>query len=175
MRRNILIIGLMLLPAAGCSSMNNTEKGLVGGGAVGAGIGALATRGNPAAALVGGALGAMVGGAAGSNQDRREENRAAVTAAVNAQAARQMSLNEVVQMSQQNASEPVIINQIETTRSNFALRSEDILYLKQQGVSDRIIQVMQTPRYSQPVVIRQPVYGPPPPPAVVVVEPYPRW
>ena len=52
MRKKIVLLGMMLLPAVGCSGMNNTEKGLLGGGAVGAGIGALATRGSPAGALV---------------------------------------------------------------------------------------------------------------------------
>jgi len=171
MRKKLLIIGLMLLPAGGCSSMNNTEKGLVGGGAVGAGIGALATRGNPAGALVGGALGAIVGGAAGSDQDRREDRRAYVNAVANAQAARQMSLNEIVQLTQQNTPDQIIINQIETTGSSFALRSEDITYLRQQGVSDRVVSVMQAHRYPRAVVVQQPVVlvpQPPPPPPVSV-------
>ena len=162
MRKKIVLLGMMLLPGVGCSGMNNTEKGLLGGGAVGAAIGTLATRGSPAGALVGGALGAAVGGVAGSDQDRREDRRAYINAAANAQAARQMTLNEVVQLAQQNTPEQIIINQIESTGSNFALRADAITFLRQQGVSDHIISVMQARRYPRAVVVQQPiVIGPP--------------
>jgi hypothetical protein len=166
MRKKMLIIGLMLLPAVGCSSMNNTEKGLLGGSAVGAGIGALATRGSPAGALVGGALGAMVGGVAGSGQDRREDHRAAVTAVANAQARNQMKLHEIIQMTQSNVGDETIIRQMDATGSCFQLSSEDIIELRQQGVSGRVINEMQARRSPRPVVIHQPVVIAPPPPPV---------
>ena len=177
MRTKTLLWGLILLTGAtGCSGMNNTEKGLLGGAAVGTGAGALIGRGNPAAMAVGAVAGAMVGGVAGSAQDHRQEHKAAVdraNAAANAQSARQMSMHEVVQMSQQQTPEQLIVNQIEATRSNFDLRTEDIMYLQQQGVSPRVISVMQVRRAPRVVVMEQrPVYvvpGPPPPP--VYVEP----
>src|SRR4051812_14097333 len=90
-------LGLVLLAACGCSSMNNTEKGMLGGAAVGTGAGALIGRGHPGAMLVGGALGTIVGGVAGASQDQREDRKNfqnAQVAAINAQAARQMSLGD---------------------------------------------------------------------------------
>jgi hypothetical protein len=170
MRRNILIMGVLLLPAVGCSSMNNTEAGLLGGGAVGAGIGALATRGNPVGALLGGALGAAVGGAAGSDQDRREDRRAYVNAVANAQAARQMSINDIIQMSQRGMAEDIIIRQIQETNSVFNLTTNDLIDLQNQNVSRNVIAFMQSRHYAQPVVVAPPpvVYGPPP--AVIVYE-----
>jgi hypothetical protein len=154
--------GLILLTGGtGCSGMNNTEKGLLGGGLVGTGIGALAGRGNPAAMAIGGIGGAAVGGLFGAGQDRREEHKAAVARAdaiATAQSARQMSIHEVVQLSQTQTHE-------QTTN--------DLSYLQQQGVSPRVITVMQARRYARPVVVHErPVYvvpGPPPPP--VYVEP----
>jgi type II secretory pathway pseudopilin PulG len=169
--------GLILLTGGtGCSGMNNTEKGLLGGGLVGPGIGALAGRGNPAAMAIGGIGGAAVGGLFGAGQDRREEHKAAVARAdaiATAQSARQMSIHEVVQLSQTQTHEQIIINQIESTGSNFNLTTNDLSYLQQQGVSPRVITVMQARRYARPVVVHErPVYvvpGPPPPP--VYVEP----
>ena len=54
--------------SVGCSTMNQTEKGVLGGGAIGAGVGTLIghATGNPkTGAVVGGLLGAGVGGTAG--------------------------------------------------------------------------------------------------------------
>ena len=73
--------GLVLLLGCGCSSMNNTEAGALGGGAIGAGLGTLfgAAFHHPlAGALVGGATGATVGGLAGRAEDRQEARDQAV-------------------------------------------------------------------------------------------------
>jgi hypothetical protein len=105
-----------------------------------------------------------VGGIAGANQDRREEHKAAVQAAVNAQTARQMNINEIVQMAQSGQSDAVIMNQIASTGSVFNLTSDDVNYLHQQRVSDQVITYMQQRRY----VYVQPVYPYPPPPPVYV-------
>src|SRR2546421_606400 len=144
MKTKTWLTGLLILSACGCSSMNNTEKGALGGAAVGAGTGALLTRGNPVGAVLGGAIGAMVGSSVGNNQDRREEHKAAVVAAVNAQAARQMKLEEIVQMAQSGQSDAVIMGQIQTTGSIFALTSDDVNFLHQQRVSDQVINYMQS-------------------------------
>src|SRR4051794_16076283 len=149
--------------------MNNTEKGMLGGAAVGTGAGALIGRGNPAAMAVGAVVGGIVGGAAGSNQDRREEHKAAVVSAVNAQAARQMRLEEIVQMAQSGQSDAVIIGQINNTSSVFQLTTDDVTYLHQQRVSDAVINYMQSRRYL--VVQPRPVYGYPPPPPPYYAEP----
>jgi surface antigen len=168
MNPRIWLTGLLIL-SAGCSSMNNTEKDALGGAAVGAGAGALLTRGNPVGAVIGGLFGAAVGGSIGANQDRRDEHKAAVTAAVNAQAARQMRLDEIVQMAQGGQSDAVIMGQINNTGSVFQLTSDDVNYLHQQRVSDQVINYMQSRRY----VYVQPrpvyVYPPPPPPVGVGV------
>ncbi|MBI2804563.1 MAG: hypothetical protein HYX68_06215 [Planctomycetes bacterium] len=171
MRSKTWIAGVLLISTVGCSSMNNTEKGMLGGAAVGTGAGALIGRGNPVAMLVGGIFGTAIGGMAGSNQDYREDRRAATIAAVNAQAARQMSINEVVQLSQRNTPDSIIIDQIRTTGSVFNLSTDDLTYLQDQRVSPRVIQEMQARRHARPVVIQEGpvIVGPPP----VIYEPAP--
>jgi hypothetical protein len=176
MRTKITIVGLMLLSVVGCSGMSNAEKGMLGGAGAGTAIGAIAGRGNPAAMAIGAVAGTVLGGVAGDAQDRREDRREhqrAVNAAVNAQAARQMSLEEIVQMAQTGTPDHLIIRQIETTGSNFNLRGDDIVFLRQQRVSDGVIGVMQMHRAPRAVVVQpQPVVlVPAPPPPPVFVEP----
>ena len=70
------MIGLLAVLSAGCESMSNTGKGVVGGSllgsAVGTGIG-LAT-GNPrAGAAIGGLAGAGIGGAVGAEKDEQQQ------------------------------------------------------------------------------------------------------
>ncbi|MSQ95086.1 MAG: hypothetical protein EXR98_11100 [Gemmataceae bacterium] len=167
MKIRTCIASALLVSTVGCSSMNNTEKGLLGGTAVGAGAGALLGRGHPGAMLAGGVLGAAVGGIAGSDQDRREDRKAAIAAA-NAPSHRQMSLNEVVQMAQRGQSDSVIIGHINATNSIFQLTTDDLNELHQQRVSDNVINYMQS-RRGRTVIMQQrpdviyvapPVYGP---------------
>jgi surface antigen len=173
-------LALLLTAACGCSSMNNTEKdGLVGAGA-GAGAMALLTRGNPVATAVGGLFGGVVGASIGNGQDRMENRDKAITQAqANAAAyaaAHQMSLQDIVQMSQTGISDTLIIRQMDSTGSVFDLRPVDIQYLHDQRVSDQVIAAMQARRYPRTVVAAPPgppAYVAPPPGTVVIVEPTP--
>jgi hypothetical protein len=174
MSRSWIAGGLLLLTSAGCA-MNNTEAGALGGGVIGAGLGTIVggLSGHPlAGAAIGGAGGALVGGAVGNTEDRREKREAQAVASWQAQ--NQMTLTDVVSMAQQHISDTIIINQMDTTYTNFNVRPEEITYLKQQGVSDRVITAMQVRRAPPPgYYYRRPgvVYvdpGPPPPVAVGV-------
>ena len=168
MRKKIWITGLMLLSGTGCSSMNNTESGALGGAAVGGVAGGLlgaVVRAPVAGAVVGGLVGSAVGASAGADQDRRENRDKYYQAAAAAQARNQMSLNDVVQMVQRGNSDTIVINQINATGSIFALTAEEINYLHDQRVSDAVISAMQARRYryvQQPnVVYVDPGYPPP--------------
>ena len=58
--------------------MNNTEKGALGGGVIGAGLGAIIGNQSGEAgkgALIGGAAGAILGGAAGNAKDKKSGNK----------------------------------------------------------------------------------------------------
>lgn len=164
------LCGLLLLAATGCSSMNHTERGAVGGGLIGAAAGTVigAATGNPGAgAAIGGAGGALLGGAIGNDADRTERRHAQAAAEF---AARNppLSLNDVVQMSQQRIGDDVIIAQMDSTSSCYNLTAADIQHLHLQGVSDRVIRSMQARRYPAPMVVpARPVSH------VYVVEPMP--
>jgi hypothetical protein len=103
----------------------------------------------------------LIGGVAGNDMDkaeRRAEQHAAAVAAQNPP----VPLPEVVRMAQSHISDDLIIQQIRSTNSVYNLSAQDVTYLKQQGVSDRVVMEMQTRRT---VVV--------PRSQVVVVEPVP--
>src|SRR6266404_2356099 len=92
----MILPGLML---TGCSSMSNTDAGVLGGGAIGAGTGAIVGKalGNTGAgALIGAGVGAVTGGLIGHSEDKKEERaEARAIAAANAKA---LGLTDVAQM-----------------------------------------------------------------------------
>ena len=176
--RVLSVVVCPLLLSCGCSSMSNTDRGALGGGAIGAGTGAIignATGHTGAGALIGGAVGAVTGGLIGNAADEREKKTEAAIAA--AQAQQQIGLTDIVQMTQQHVSDPVIINQIRSSHSVYQLSAQDTIWLKQNGVSDAVItEMMATPHYPRRVYTAAPVYGepvyivePPPPPVAVGV------
>ncbi len=169
----------------GCETMNNTEKGALTGGALGtaagAGLGAL-THHAGAGALIGGITGAAVGGIAGADKDERQQQARDVQqaqAVATAQAQQRMGLTDVIHMAQQGHDDQVIVNQIRSTGSTFQLTASDLDFLKNNGVSARVMAEMQSARAAPTVVVRQPaptvVYERPyyPPPAVIIApRPY---
>ena len=169
--RVLSVVVFPLLLSCGCSSMSNTDRGALGGGAIGAGTGALignATGHTGAGALIGGAVGAVTGGLIGNAADEQEKKTEAAIAA--AQAQQQIGLTDIIQMTQQHVSDPVIINQIRSSHSVYQLSAQDTIWLKQNGVSDAVItEMMATPHYPRRVYTAAPVYGEP----VLVVDPPP--
>jgi hypothetical protein len=192
MNRTMLLLGsAFALGPVGCSHMNQTEKGVLAGGAIGAGAGTLigAATGNPkTGAVVGGLLGAGVGGLAGNEADRKDEEVKQVRQATAEQAYRDDQPNridEIIRLAQQGQDETVILNHIRNNRMTFRLNADDLSLLKSNNVSPRVIAAMQNsggevsapPRSNRPivvreqVVVREPVYVAPPPP-VMIVDPY---
>jgi uncharacterized protein YcfJ len=186
-----ILRSLLLLPAlavfTGCSTMSSTDKGVLGGGAIGAGTGALigsATGHAGAGAAIGAAVGGVTGGLVGNEIDENKKKTDAAIATVQAQQAQQaagrgpLRLEEIAQMAQQGISDNLIINQIRSTRSIYNLTPNDIAYLKSQNVSDAVVTEMQATA-SRVVPVDNRVYGrayygpdvvyvnPPPPPVGV--------
>jgi len=160
------------LLTCGCQHMSYTDKGVLGGGAVGATIGALASRNKAAGAVLGGIGGAVVGGLVGNAKDDEKRDQA-IAAAHAAAIAGPHHLQEIAQMAQNHISDPVIISKVRSSGLVYQLSGSDINYLKSYGVGDAVIvemnQTARAPRrVYQPV---QPVYvvQPPPPPAVIGV------
>ena len=191
MWHRILVLGLAVfgLASGGCSSMNNTEKGVGIGGALGGGRGLAigAATGNPkTGAAVGGLLGAGLGGIVGSEKDREVQEKRDLqqaSAIATAHAQQRMGLTDVVQMVQNGHDEQVIINQIRSTSSTFQLSPSDLDFLKTNNVPTRVIVEMQNAKAapvvvqpSRPVVVReQPtvIYREPPPVVIYQRRPPP--
>lgn len=178
MKKSIWVTGLLLL-ATGCSTMNNTEGGALGGGIIGAGTGALvgaAVTRNPFGALIGagigGATGAATGALIGHSQDNAQQKAAqnfeqAKADAIYAAQHPRVSLDEIGALTRQGVRDDVIINHIAASGSTYMLSGEQLAWLHQVGVSDRVVAFMQS---RPPVVMRPPVvYGPPPAPLPIGV------
>jgi hypothetical protein len=169
-------LSLLILPAllGGCQNMSHTEKGVLGGGAIGATTGALigsTTKHTGAGAVLGGAVGALSGGLIGNALDKQEQKADMALAAASAPVSGPLSLQQIVQMAQGHISDQVIINQIRTTGSVYYLNPNEIRWLKENGVSDAVVMEMQAtasraPRRVYRETVVQPVYvvEPPPPP-----------
>ena len=196
----VVTVGAMAAAAAGnagCSTMNNTEKGVGLGATLGAGAGALigSASGNPkTGAVIGGLLGAGAGGVIGNDMDRKDARDATARhdrASQQYSAAQPDRLAEVVALVKQGQGEAVVLNHIRTHQMQFNLSVADLNFLKSNGVSDRVIAEMQTGGAPQrvtvvppprTVVVREevvvPAYGYGPywgPPPVVYVRPQPVY
>ena len=121
-------------------------------------------RGRWLGAVIGAAAGTAIGASAGADADRREY----VNAVRQDVAARggPVSLEKIRDMTHSNALDSVIINEIRLTRTVYQLTPDQIVWLKQEGVSDAVIQEMQMTAYGRP---RGVVYVAEPPPPVVGV------
>jgi surface antigen len=179
----VVVAGLSAF-GGGCSTMNNTEKGVGLGGLVGAGLGTAvgAATGNPkTGAVVGGLVGAGTGGLIGNSMDREDQQRKELVQAhaeAKAAAATRMGMTDVVHMVQQGHDERVIITQIRNSGSTFSLTPADLDFLRTNNVPSAVILEMQNARplpvRTRPVIVReQPtvIYQEPPP--VVIVRPRP--
>jgi hypothetical protein len=171
---SVLLVTLAL--TCGCASMNNTETGALGGGAIGAGTGALvghALGHTGGGALIGAGVGALSGGLVGHAIDDSEKKQDAKLAAATAAPPRgPLGLTDIISMAQQHISDEVIITQIRATGSLYNLSASDIIWLKQNGVSDEVVREMQLTaqyprRYYRPVPAYYVVPEPPPPPVSV--------
>ena len=158
----------LLTAVTGCSGMNNTDRGMLAGGVLGAGAGTVigGANGKPGAgALIGAGTGALLGGLVGNAEDKAERRAEAI-----ARANPPLAIADVVRLAQQHISDDIIINQIRTTGSSYNLTPYEIQYLKTQGVSDRVVMEMQARRQAV-VPARSTVYvvDPAPPPVSVGV------
>lgn len=142
MKRKILLLVVLIfaLISLGCQS-NKTRiaEGAGIGGAVGAlagGIIGYQSGHGVGGALIGGAVGAGSGAVVGSQINKPEQN-------VQVPNNSQLSVEKIVELTKQGVSSDEIINKIKNTNSKYSLTSEDIGYLRKQGVSQRVIDKMQ--------------------------------
>lgn len=167
MARSLIVCGLISLLLTGCAS--HADRGAGIGGLAGAGAGALIGEGSGhgvEGALLGGALGMLAGSEIGNAADRRDAAAAAQMARANSGA---VTATDVVAMVQNGVSEEVVATHIRTNGVQQRIQPGDLITLRNQGVSDYLINVMQTARVGGAVVAQTPVYGPPVYPAQGVI------
>jgi len=140
------------LSALGCQSMGQKAKtgtlvGTVAGAGIGGIIGHQSGHGAEGAAI-GAGVGALTGVLVGNQMDKNASQQApqqqsqAVTTKTQAPAA-YMNIQEVVDLAKQGVHEEVIIDRIRLQNARFNLFRQDIEYLRNQGVSEKVIQEMQ--------------------------------
>lgn len=170
MKKSVPIILLLTLSPllAGCASGPYARQGATIGALVGTPVGALIGSRNGetgAGALLGGTIGALTGSNLGAEVDAE---RQALLANQNRNG-RSLSIPDVINMTRNGLSENVIITQVQTQGINQSLSPNDLVALKQSGVSDRVIQQMQnasqfTPasglQPAAPVIVEEHYWGP---------------
>ena len=179
MKRGLWIL-LMLVAAAhcGCRSPYYADRGALFGGLTGAGVGALVgdASGNAGAgAVIGSAVGALTGAAVGDSIDADlERSRAEIQARMGRQMSGAVTSEDVIAMSRAGLSEDVIATHIRANGVARPVQVNDLIYLRNEGVSDGVIRAMQQTPQPQVAVA---TYGPPPPPpgAVIVEHHYQPW
>lgn len=175
---SLLLLGLLQV---GCSSMNHTEAGAANGAGLGAVTGAIigSHSGNSGAgALIGAATGGLAGSLIGNAEDAREERDVAIAQANHERMARAAIKNsDVIQMSHSGVSDSVIMGAIRSQGGAFDLNPQTIISLKQQGISDPLIEFMQQHNFvsaAEPIVVKHRPTTVVTQPSVVYVTPRPR-
>lgn len=151
------VIGIVvMMTACGCeTNKTRTAEGAVIGGVIGAAAGSIIGHQSGETgegAAIGAAAGILGGSLIGSQIEKNPEQPApsapartpASQPAASAFNAQQMSLEQIVALTEEGVHEDVIIDRILMSNSRFSLSAEDKAYLKQQGVSDKVINAMAT-------------------------------
>lgn len=134
----VLFLAVALV-IAGCESMGpKTKTGAVAGGLIGATAGGIIGHQSGhglAGAGIGAAVGAISGALIGNAMDQHDKAAVAVNP-------NHIPLTKIAEMGQQRTPDAVIIAEIDRTHSVYKLNSEIITYLKQNKVSDKVIDYM---------------------------------
>ncbi len=112
------------------------------GGVLGAAAGGIIghqTHSGVAGALIGGAAGAATGALVGSQIPKPAAHTPAPF-----NPASQVTMQQIVDWTKESLPSDEIIHRIATTHSSYALTADDISYLRKEGVSQRVIEVMST-------------------------------
>lgn len=159
---------------SGCRSPYYADRGALLGGLSGAGIGAAIgdASGNAGpGAVLGTAIGTMAGAAIGDSIDADlARSRAEIEARMGRQMQGAAKIEDVVAMTQAGLSEDVIATHIRASGVAQPLQVGDLIYLRNQGVSDFVIQTMQQTPQPQVAQAAYVAVAPPPPPRAVIVE-----
>jgi|GEM_PF-716304 len=137
----------------GCAQWQTSEKGTIVGAAAGGALGSAIGKksGNP---ITGAVLGAISGGIVGNAiGESAEQRRAADNYRLQQQQYQQqqafrnsgVSIDEVISLTRSGLNEEIIVSHINGNGFNRTLSVNDLVLLKNNGVSDRVIMAMQRP------------------------------
>lgn len=158
---------LAALCIGGCMSPmgrpDYTASGALVGGATGAIIGSMSKHTG-----TGAAIGAVVGGLIGHDMDQEQEARLRAQAPQTMQRVEQgepLTVSDVESLVKAGIGDDIIISQIRNSRTIYHLTTTDIIALKNNGVSERIIDYMiNTPSQASSSEVSRVVGQTPPPP-----------
>ena len=168
-----LLVLAVAFASTGCQSPYRSDRGALWGGLGGAGVGAIignqTGHAGPGAAI-GAAIGTLAGATVGDELDRIEaSNRAAIEQQLGRQVRPgAVTMDEVIAMSQSGVGERLIVNHLQAHGIARLPSTSDLITLKQAGVPDGVVAVMQNP--PQPVARIVPAR-----PTVIVEEYHFGW
>ena len=146
-----VLFSFLVVCSYGCqSNKTRVAEGSVIGGLIGGAAGGIIGHqsGNAGAgAGIGIAAGALTGALVGSqiNKPQKQETAESADQTVEEKSleTKQLSMQQIINMSKQGLKDDEIIKEIRATDSKFNLSSEGVNYLKKEGVSQNVISVMQ--------------------------------
>ncbi|MEX1039788.1 MAG: glycine zipper domain-containing protein [Pirellulaceae bacterium] len=170
-----LAICALSLGLSGCRSPYHQDQlAMVGAGTgaiAGAAIGNASGGSSLGGAALGGIVGAVAGSAVGQGMDETEaRNRALIEDRLGRQVQGQTTYDDVVAMTRAGLGDQVIITHIRYHGMAQSPTAQDLIYLKNGGVSDPVLAVMQNPPPVQQVasapprhvIVEEHHYGPGP-------------
>ncbi len=172
-----LVLLFVVSIISGCRSPYHSDKFGLFGGLAGAGLGAAigeASGKSAEGALVGAAIGSLTGAVLGDQLDEVEaRNQAMIERQLGRQMAGAVTIDDAIAMSKAGLGDEVIRTHIAAYGVARSLHAQDLIMLKQQGVSDAVIQSLQSPpsratrsqdpppRRAPPVIVEEHYYGSP--------------
>jgi hypothetical protein len=168
---SFVLISSIAAISTGCRSPYRSDQGALFGGLTGAGLGAIIghqTGNAGAGAAIGAAAGALSGAVVGNELDHIEaSNRAAIEQQLGRPVrAGAVTMDEVITMTQSGVSETLIVNHLRSHGVATVPTAGDLITLKQAGVADSVVAVMQSPPVPAVRVV------PAPAPQPVIIEEY---
>ena len=158
-----------------------TASGALAGAATGAVIGS-AAGGDPGSAVLGAAVGTIVGSLIGHGLDQAQESQLRTEAPQTLQRLEEgqpLTVQDVRALARAGISDDLIISQIRNSRTIYHLTTADIIALKNEGISERVIDFMiNTPSQMESSAQVGGVVGqtpPPPPSQTIIVAPGPDY
>jgi uncharacterized protein YcfJ len=142
MKNYLSLLFVVVLTAAGCQSMDSQTKtgagiGALTGAVLGGVVGHNDDEHGVEGALIGGAAGAVAGGLIGNSMGDKT-----TTTTSNSY----LTVEQIIAMSKNGSPDDLIIAEIKRTRSKYELTSSTITYLKNNNVSDGVIDYMMKTR-----------------------------